>query len=121
MITRALILAAGRGVPIGEDGVPNCLTRVGSANGDPLFEVRDGGVGQFASRRHFELRVGIAYRFEEFSSDDDSVKPRACIQRQSAHWSFGRGVMTAVTFLHEHGTNFLFEKLGVGRLSPAQG
>jgi 2-aminoethylphosphonate-pyruvate transaminase len=29
MITRALILAAGRGTPIGEDGVPNCLAAVG--------------------------------------------------------------------------------------------
>src|ERR1700690_929562 len=32
MITRALILAAGRGVSIGEDGVPNCLTQVGSVS-----------------------------------------------------------------------------------------
>ena len=29
MITRALILAAGRGISIGEDGVPNCLAPVG--------------------------------------------------------------------------------------------
>jgi 2-aminoethylphosphonate-pyruvate transaminase len=29
MITRALILAAGQGTPIGEDGVPNCLAAVG--------------------------------------------------------------------------------------------
>jgi 2-aminoethylphosphonate-pyruvate transaminase len=29
MITRALILAAGKGIPIGEDGVPNCLAGVG--------------------------------------------------------------------------------------------
>jgi 2-aminoethylphosphonate-pyruvate transaminase len=29
MITRALILAAGKGIPIGEDGVPNCLGAVG--------------------------------------------------------------------------------------------
>lgn len=29
MITRALILAAGKGIPIGEDGVPNCLAAVG--------------------------------------------------------------------------------------------
>ena len=32
MITRALILAAGRGVAIGEDGVPNCLVRVGGSS-----------------------------------------------------------------------------------------
>ena len=32
MITRALILAAGRGIAIGEDGVPNCLTSVGGAS-----------------------------------------------------------------------------------------
>jgi 2-aminoethylphosphonate-pyruvate transaminase len=32
MITRALILAAGTGVSIGEDGVPNCLAQVGSAS-----------------------------------------------------------------------------------------
>src|SRR5438477_7282649 len=29
MITRALILAAGKGIPIGEEGVPNCLVAVG--------------------------------------------------------------------------------------------
>jgi 2-aminoethylphosphonate-pyruvate transaminase len=29
MITRALILAAGKGITIGDDGVPNCLARVG--------------------------------------------------------------------------------------------
>lgn len=29
MITRALILAAGKGIPIGEDGLPNCLAAVG--------------------------------------------------------------------------------------------
>jgi 2-aminoethylphosphonate-pyruvate transaminase len=29
VITRALILAAGRGVPIGDDGAPNCLATVG--------------------------------------------------------------------------------------------
>jgi 2-aminoethylphosphonate-pyruvate transaminase len=29
MITRALILAAGKGVSVGEDGVPNCLASVG--------------------------------------------------------------------------------------------
>ena len=29
MITRALILAAGRGISIGADGVPNCLASVG--------------------------------------------------------------------------------------------
>ena len=29
MITRALILAAGKGVSIGEDGVPNCLATLG--------------------------------------------------------------------------------------------
>ncbi|HLK88671.1 MAG TPA: aminotransferase class V-fold PLP-dependent enzyme [Polyangia bacterium] len=29
MITRALILAAGKGIPVGEDGVPNCLAPVG--------------------------------------------------------------------------------------------
>ncbi len=32
MITRALILAAGRGIAIGEDGVPNCLAAVGGAS-----------------------------------------------------------------------------------------
>jgi 2-aminoethylphosphonate-pyruvate transaminase len=32
MITRALILAAGKGIPVGEDGVPNCLTAVGGAS-----------------------------------------------------------------------------------------
>lgn len=32
MITRALILAAGKGVSIGEDDVPNCLTQVGGAS-----------------------------------------------------------------------------------------
>jgi len=32
VITRALILAAGRGVRIGEPGVPNCLARVGHAS-----------------------------------------------------------------------------------------
>src|SRR5450432_1167708 len=32
MITRALILAAGRGVSIREDHVPNCLTQVGGAS-----------------------------------------------------------------------------------------
>ena len=31
MITRALILAAGRGEPIGDADTPNCLTRVGSS------------------------------------------------------------------------------------------
>ncbi|HEY4395647.1 MAG TPA: aminotransferase class V-fold PLP-dependent enzyme [Polyangia bacterium] len=35
MITRALILAAGKGIPIGEDGVPNCLAAVG---GQSLLE-----------------------------------------------------------------------------------
>jgi 2-aminoethylphosphonate-pyruvate transaminase len=37
MITRALILAAGRGLPIGEDGLPNCLADVG-AGGPSLLE-----------------------------------------------------------------------------------
>jgi 2-aminoethylphosphonate-pyruvate transaminase len=32
MITRALILAAGQGLAIGDDDVPNCLARVGSAS-----------------------------------------------------------------------------------------
>ena len=32
MITRALILAAGRGIAIGENGVPNCLSVVGGAS-----------------------------------------------------------------------------------------
>jgi 2-aminoethylphosphonate-pyruvate transaminase len=32
MITRALILAAGKGVSIGDDGVPNCLAQVGGAS-----------------------------------------------------------------------------------------
>ena len=35
MITRALILAAGKGIPIGEEGVPNCLAPVG---GQSLLE-----------------------------------------------------------------------------------
>ena len=35
MITRALILAAGKGVTIGEPGVPNCLAPVG---GRPLLD-----------------------------------------------------------------------------------
>jgi 2-aminoethylphosphonate-pyruvate transaminase len=35
MITRALILAAGKGTPIGEEGVPNCLATVG---GQSLLE-----------------------------------------------------------------------------------
>jgi 2-aminoethylphosphonate-pyruvate transaminase len=32
MITRALILAAGKGIPIGEEGVPNCLASVGGSS-----------------------------------------------------------------------------------------
>src|ERR1035438_4228433 len=32
MITRALILAAGKGVSIGEDDAANCLTQVGGAS-----------------------------------------------------------------------------------------
>src|SRR5262252_6293190 len=75
MITRALILAAGRGLPIGDDGLPNCLAAVG---GPSLLERTLGlldavgiqkiaitvGYGGAAIRRHVALstRIGDALR-----------------------------------------------------------